>query len=149
MHGANSKPPVYKDSSNIDTPKDIHNPAIISNGSSQQDHAATPPTQLYSSCEISTVQSEFDVLPVVCELARSYSKVVCYMACSLTTIVLYKELVSPTLFHDAVARIVFYRYTKSLASKSLLVFMMPPALNFRGKRRLYFFFLRISAKRLC
>lgn len=53
---------------------------------------------LRSSCEILTLQDEFDVIPVVCELARSYGKVVCYLAYSLPIVTIYKELVSPDFF---------------------------------------------------
>ncbi|KAF8598625.1 hypothetical protein BDV93DRAFT_334701 [Ceratobasidium sp. AG-I] len=101
----------------------------------------------YSSCKILTAQDEFDVLPMVCELARSYGKVVCYLAYSLSIITLYKELVSLKPFCEEITETGLYRFKSQLALKSWLACMDPLALNSRGRARLCSFYPRISARK--
>jgi hypothetical protein len=51
---------------------------------------------LISKCLYSVlVDTEGDVLPVVCSIIKKYNRVVCYMGCGLPAVSMYKDLVSP------------------------------------------------------
>ncbi|KAF8596815.1 hypothetical protein BDV93DRAFT_570562 [Ceratobasidium sp. AG-I] len=88
----NAEPATQKELDQLDNSYPVLNSPIPSTGSDQKG-----PTDFsistYSSCKILTVQDEFDVLPVVCELAQSYGKVVCYLAYSLSVVTIYKKLI--------------------------------------------------------
>ncbi|KAG8714350.1 hypothetical protein FRC08_012052 [Ceratobasidium sp. 394] len=83
----------------VDPQRDLNSPAPVL-------APRTIPTELYRIL----VDQEGDVLPTICSVMQHYKRMICYMACGLNVVAVYKDLI------ESVTGTTVYTVTKSSAS---------------------------------